>query len=133
MHFLQRLLFVLTLGLTATSVAANKIRQPASVLPWRAAEAKVAPVLNDPLPSGEYHSPAWLLDSAKQRSTPSENRQDMPMVELENFAHLGQLQAGAEKSNRLSGRPSRVVKPAIRQSLNIFRALGFQAAAAVNP
>jgi len=129
MIFLQRLFLVLTLclGLTATSIDAYQIRQPASVLPWQAPPLEAKLALNGPAASGNHVSPHWLLDAARQRPQRSEPRKDLPAVEPESYVHLGELQASADKSHRRSVQQNRLGVAAVRQPLSLLRALGIGA------
>ncbi len=131
--------FVLSLGfgLAPSLLCAQQLHQPASVLPWRATqpEAKLAlnsPVKVGPKKSSEKDSPAWLIEAAKPIIQEPSAEQDLPSVEKESFADLGQLHRYSAAQKTKSIRRSRSSHSASKESFNLFRALGIKANRAGN-
>jgi len=127
MNALQHLFFVLALsfGLATTSVYAQQIRQPVSILPYWATQAESIIAVEKPATSDISDSPAWLLETAEQRPKRSKAQNALPMVETESFVSLGQLHGGSSKPSGLSVQRN-------RQPFNLFRALGIQATRRAN-
>jgi len=93
---LGRAVIVIALGciLTPASLHAQQIRQPASVLPWKASKAGPrTTTIVDPTNTSQNAPPAWLLQTAKKPFKHSSAHKKLPMVESESFSHLGQIHA----------------------------------------
>ncbi len=130
---INRNIYVLTLalGLSPSLLSAQQLSQPASVRPWQSPQAELDSFTENSLAESNVSpSPAWLIDSAKPLSQPLSVQQDLPMVETESFAHLGEL--NRHSTNRTSNpkdgsdqlnRPSTTKS---EKSLRLFRALGVE-------
>lgn len=129
MNSSQRFSIALTLciGWAATSAAKDTIRQPTSVLPWQYREISTVTVLDQPALIDQSHAPTWLLENANPLPQQSQQQDNLPMVEKENFAHLGQLNSGTAQSTNSSAAKNRVRSNRISQPSNLLRMLGIKA------
>ncbi len=127
----NRILFVFALsaGLVPSLLSAQQLCQPASMLPWRASQPELKLALHGPIKSGlrgngRSDSPAWLLDTAQPIAQESRVQKDLPSVEKESFANLGQLNRNFGTPNTRSAYRKRSSNSAGKRSFRLFRALG---------
>jgi len=130
----KQLSFVLALhaGLTPSLLSAQQLSQPASMLPWQAAQPEINQseiylALNGPIRRSVSDSPAWLLDTTKPLSRQSPKKNTMPMVETESFVNLGPLNKHSTAQKARSSQRKRASHTNGHGSFSLFRALGIQA------
>jgi len=123
--------FSLSLGLVPSLLSAQQLSQPASILPWRSSppEVKLALQASQETRSKASDSPAWLIESAKPLTQLSPTQDDMPMVETESYANLGQINRRSADQKPQSIRPIRrknASPSSSNRSFSLLRALGFK-------
>lgn len=117
-----------SLGFLPSSLQAQQLQQPASVLPWASAQPEMKLALRPPRsPNTDADdSPAWLLDSAKKpaKATPKSN--GLHMVETERFVDLGPLDEEPNQASASPPRKNRSFGSNRSRPLSFLRALGIR-------
>lgn len=126
-HHSQFFLVLLFVAVVTADASAQQLVQPLSVRPWKSrVQMQELPRLQAPA-SSQQAQPSWLLEATVSHDATVSDRSDLPMVEVESYAKLGELRADSMEqrgaTSQRQWRPQRTP----RHSFSLLRALGFEA------
>lgn len=126
-HQSQVFLTLLFVAVVTANASAQQLAQPLSVRPWASrTQSHELPQLQTPVP-GEQTQPSWLLESAVSEDASASDHSDLPMVESESYAELGELRADSVEQRGVTSHRKWRPQGTPRRSFSLLRALGFEA------
>lgn len=126
-HQSQIFLVVLFVAVVTADASSQQLAQPLSVRPWAShVQMQKLPRLQAPA-SSQQTQPSWLLESTVSNAAASNDRSDLPMVEAESYAELGELRADSVEQRGATSQRKWRPQGTPRRSFSLLRALGFEA------